>query len=631
MLITKALRRRRSPVALPMVILCLFMLSTMLVRAQPMIPHTVSYQGRVTVEGQLFHGIAYAKFAIVDVFGATTWSNDGSSVNGSEPTTAVPVEVRNGVFSMLLGESAPLLTQGMEPLGRDAFPDGECTLLVWFSTDGVTFSPLGPPRPIAAVPYAYVAADADTLDGLDSADFALAGHTHFQEHWEGAGYGLSVLSTTAIGIHGSTDGTMDLVAHGVLGSAGAATGNTRGVTGRTMSPSGVGVEGSGPTKGVLGVATADAGPTYGVHGKSSAPNGYGVYGENTSTGTTYGVYGKNVSASGAGVMGKSDHAQGAGVRGESSGGHAIEGVSTHGVGVYGSGFLGGHAGLFENATTDVATVAIQNLGTVRAPALVVTGTVRMEATSPSNEGVIKVTDNSTNGAAVLGYAASLSGATRGVVGRARSSDGVGVQGVNAVGIGVEGTSDDGTGVSAYSKYGVPLLASGLLADNLIEAYEEFEGPDDLRFRVSRAGNVFIDGTYNTGGADMAELLPAVAGLEPGDVLAIGLDGDLVRSSAPYQTAVAGVYSTKPGILGGAGGAEGSTAEGQVPLAILGVVPTKVSAENGAIAPGDLLTTSATPGHAMRAGSTAPMGTILGKALEPLAQGTGVIRVLVTLH
>ncbi len=523
MLMTQYPRRRRSPVALPMVILCLFMLSTMLVRAQPMIPHTVSYQGRVTVEGQPFHGIAYAKFAITDAFGATTWSNDGSSFNGSEPETAVPIEVRNGVFSMLLGESAPLLTQGMEPLSRDAFPDGECTLLVWFSTDGVTFSPLGPPRPIAAVPYAYVAADADTLDGLDSADFALAGHTHFQEHWEGAGYGLSVLSTTAIGIHGSTDGTMDLVAHGVLGSARAATGNTRGVTGRTMSPSGVGVEGSGPTKGVLGVATADAGT--------------GVYG-----------YAESLNGSTRGMVGRARSPWGIGVLGVNHRGIGVEGTSDDGTGVAGT-----------------------------------------------------------------------------------SVDGTGVVGSSEDDIGVLGRSWDGTGVSAYSRNGLPLLASGYGAVNLIEAYEEFTAADDLRFRVSRTGNVHIDGTYNTGGADMAELLPAVAGLEPGDVLAIGLDGDLVRSSAPYQTAVAGVYSTKPGILGGAGGAEGSTAEGQVPLAILGVVPTKVSAENGAIAPGDLLTTSATPGYAMRAGSTAPMGTILGKALEPLAQGTGVIRVLVTLH
>jgi hypothetical protein len=78
--------------------------------------------------------------------------------------------------------------------------------------------------------------------------------------------------------------------------------------------------------------------------------------------------------------------------------------------------------------------------------------------------------------------------------------------------------------------------------------------------------------------------------------------------------------------------------GQAPLAVIGVVPVKVSAENGAIRPGDLLTTSATPGHAMKAkpilvnGETIyPSGVILGKALGSLAHGTGMIQVLIMLQ
>jgi hypothetical protein len=73
------------------------------------------------------------------------------------------------------------------------------------------------------------------------------------------------------------------------------------------------------------------------------------------------------------------------------------------------------------------------------------------------------------------------------------------------------------------------------------------------------------------------------------------------------------------------------------VALIGVVPVKVTAEaeSGAVHPGDLLTTSATPGHAMRAEphivegvAIYPTGTILGKALEPLEYGIGVIRALV---
>ena len=137
---------------------------------------------------------------------------------------------------------------------------------------------------------------------------------------------------------------------------------------------------------------------------------------------------------------------------------------------------------------------------------------------------------------------------------------------------------------------------------------------------------------------MAEMLPAAQELEPGDVLAIGPDGDLIRSTEPYQTSVAGVYSTDPGFMFGHP-LEGKT-PGTIPLAMSGVVPVKVSAENGAIRPGDLLTTSATPGHAMRASPITvngvtfyPAGVIVGKALEALdlSQGTGVILMLVTLQ
>ena len=78
--------------------------------------------------------------------------------------------------------------------------------------------------------------------------------------------------------------------------------------------------------------------------------------------------------------------------------------------------------------------------------------------------------------------------------------------------------------------------------------------------------------------------------------------------------------------------------GKIPLAVVGVVPVKASAENGPIRPGDLLTTASTPGHAMRAepmtvnGVTFyPSGVIIGKALEGLEKGTGVIRMLVMLQ
>ena len=84
--------------------------------------------------------------------------------------------------------------------------------------------------------------------------------------------------------------------------------------------------------------------------------------------------------------------------------------------------------------------------------------------------------------------------------------------------------------------------------------------------------------------------------------------------------------------------EVETVNDLVPVALVGIVPCKVSAENGPIQSGDLLTTSSLPGHAMKA---MPIlingveiyipGTIIGKAMESLDSGTGVINVLVTLQ
>jgi len=66
---------------------------------------------------------------------------------------------------------------------------------------------------------------------------------------------------------------------------------------------------------------------------------------------------------------------------------------------------------------------------------------------------------------------------------------------------------------------------------------------------------------------------------------------------------------------------------RAPLALSGRVPCKVSAENGPIRPGDLLTVSSTPGHAMRASEP---GTVIGTALQSLDEGEGRILVLANL-
>ena len=87
----------------------------------------------------------------------------------------------------------------------------------------------------------------------------------------------------------------------------------------------------------------------------------------------------------------------------------------------------------------------------------------------------------------------------------------------------------------------------------------------------------------------------------GDLLVIErtTNRHLALARQPYSSLVAGIYSTKPGMLGSTRGVDETPAKDEVPLAVVGIVPCKVSAENGPIQVGDLLVTSSTPGHAMR--------------------------------
>jgi hypothetical protein len=109
---------------------------------------------------------------------------------------------------------------------------------------------------------------------------------------------------------------------------------------------------------------------------------------------------------------------------------------------------------------------------------------------------------------------------------------------------------------------------------------------------------------------------------PGDVVVLDAadPGSLRASSTPSDPAVAGcVVAPEAGY---------ELPRGQALVAVVGIAQCRVDATQGSIHAGDLLTTSATPGHARRA-VTPAAGTILGKAMEPLEAGTGLIRVLVS--
>jgi hypothetical protein len=114
------------------------------------------------------------------------------------------------------------------------------------------------------------------------------------------------------------------------------------------------------------------------------------------------------------------------------------------------------------------------------------------------------------------------------------------------------------------------------------------------------------------------------------VIGDGAEGEVQKSAEPYSTMVAGIFATKPGVIGRRQSL--SKEADEIPMAMIGIVPTKVTAENGPIHRGDLLVTSSTTGYAMKGTDRSRLvGAVIGKAMGSLETGTGVIEVLVTLQ
>jgi hypothetical protein len=137
------------------------------------------------------------------------------------------------------------------------------------------------------------------------------------------------------------------------------------------------------------------------------------------------------------------------------------------------------------------------------------------------------------------------------------------------------------------------------------------------------------------GADIAEKFPTTETLEPGTVVEIDPDnpGHLRKARGAYNKRVAGVVAGANGLSKGIilGNLEGS--ENHTPIAISGRVWVYADATQEAIEPGDLLTTSDTPGYAMKASDPSRAhGAVLGKAMTRLEKGkTGMVLVLVNLQ
>ena len=228
-------------------------------------------------------------------------------------------------------------------------------------------------------------------------------------------------------------------------------------------------------------------------------------------------------------------------------------------------------------------------------------------------GVYGKSESTTGGAGVMGDAVGpgvigVSKTWHGTYGETQSTTGgAGVWGEHkAGGIGVAGIGNSGIGI-----YGKGAQLAG-----------RFEG------------DIEVTGDIRLVNADFAEDFDVneVGIAEPGTVMVLGEDGRLQLSSKPYDKRVAGVVSGagdyRPGVILDRHEAKAS----RRPIALLGKVFCRVDAKYAPVEMGDLLTTSPTPGYAMRA--TDPLqafGAVIGKALRPLCEGQAMIPILVALQ
>jgi hypothetical protein len=192
--------------------------------------------------------------------------------------------------------------------------------------------------------------------------------------------------------------------------------------------------------------------------------------------------------------------------------------------------------------------------------------------------------------------------------------------------GLWGESQNGEGVHGVTHSPSAAAITGIGAPGGLAGF--FQG------HVTCTGNHTCMGDMILSGADCAEHFDIASRdeVEAGTVMVINQEGILEPCSSAYDKRVAGVISGagayKPGIVLDKQQSDGN----RQPIALLGKVYCKVDASFGPVDIGDLLTTSPTPGHAMKASDPSrAFGAVIGKALRPLAAGQSLIPILIALQ
>lgn len=591
------------------------------------VPHMIHHQGILQLnEGEPYDGPAEFKFAFVNHNGTTTfWSNDGTSIGGVAPDGIVALPVSDGLFNVQLGDT----TLGMLALPPAVFDGNQVFLRVWVNDEQLT-----PDRQVTSVGFAMKAAtvSAGAIGPASIPDNTIQSN-HIVNHsitsedlapaitlrslnLENAGALRTELSSEVGGRLRLWDGLDNMTAF--LGSSNGG--------------------------GVLNLFQINGKPGIRLTGDAAS-------------------YDNASSAGGELTMHDAGGFIGVKVDGQDNGGGRIFLNKTGGMGPY--------IDLFGNGSHDGAEIRV--LGNMGKKGVEIFGQGSAGGSSPGTPD--RPTGLSRDGAGQINL---YQGTGLGAVIYGSANEGGGAISLR-----------NQTGASKFLLYGGPYSASMKMAQNsglvTIEAdaaHGEFGasrfvmrqdvinkgsvntiqldgGSNDFgdsggRIRLRNQNNqvtVELDATDGdgnglvrtqvleiTGGSDLSEKFNINAGdLAPEPGMLVSIDplnaGELVISTTAYDRTAAGVISgaggVNPGLLMGQ---KGSIADGDHPVALTGRVYCYVDACYGPIQPGDLITTSDTPGHGMKVTDHGQaQGAVIGKAMTALEEGRGLVLVLVSLQ
>jgi len=630
-------------------LLTLASLALLTIAAQAQVPPSmISYQGRVLMDNANFNGTGQFKFALVQGAGPTLlWKNDGSAGN-TEPSAAVSLSVANGLVMTTLGDTT---LANMTALPTSAFVNADVRLRVWFN-GGAGFQQLTPDQRVVSVGYALMSGNvpdgsitsaklangavtsgkiandaigatqiaAGAVNSSDVADGSILG----TDIADGSIFGLDIANNTLTSVQIADD--LDLGSTTTLGrldiyrtTAGTPAISLLGTASQISTYGSDGLEQIrlwGVTYGELLLNNSLANNATAVRLTAQGSTGGQLELRNTNGSNRALLEGEN--SGGALTLYQTDSQVGVFIDGDSGGAGLVSVRGTNGgtrATLDGSDGGGGALRLYENDGTQTASLTSEGNGTL----------VLRQGDGTSGLGLFA--NNGTGGGGMSIYRDDGTFAGQMTVADTTRRDGFFglTKGNGNWGVVARG-QNSATGGGALYLYDSAGAATVVIDSDL-----------GTEARISVSGTLRGQVVEITGGSDLSEKFDIHGdALEPGMIVSIDPKnpGQLTLCGSAHDKKVAGIVSgaggVKPGMLMGQ---HGSVADGKHPVALTGRVYCWVDADaNGAIEPGDMLTTSATLGHGMKVTDhTRAVGSIVGKAMTSLEKGKGLVLVLVNLQ